>query len=85
MLALDVSFLNFPGDWVRDARCAEVDGDLFFPDGKGQGNTRIHAQAKAMCAACPVMSECREFGAGEEFGTWGGLTAHDRAQMRRAA
>jgi WhiB family redox-sensing transcriptional regulator len=48
------------------------------------------AEAKAVCARCPVLAECRRdaLTAHEPFGIWGGLTVEERdallAPARRA-
>ncbi|WP_068925061.1 WhiB family transcriptional regulator [Planobispora rosea] len=61
--------------WMEQARCAEVDPELWFPE-KG-GSPR---KAQAICADCPVRTECLEWAldAHEEFGVWGGLSEMER-------
>lgn len=61
--------------WMADALCAQTDPDAFFPD-KGEPN---HA-AKAVCAACPVRSDCLAYALDrdERYGIWGGLSAVER-------
>lgn len=59
---------SWPGPWVDRAPCGHVpDPDIFFPD-KG-GSPR---EAQKICKSCPVKKECREYGADERFGVWGG-------------
>jgi len=54
---------------------------MFFP-AKGQSS----AEAKAICAECPVATECLAAGvAGNEIGVWGGTSGPDRRRDRRAA
>jgi WhiB family redox-sensing transcriptional regulator len=54
-------------------------GDLFFDDMK---KLQV-AQAKKICAACPVLAECRAHALeNEEYGVWGGLTANQRREVR---
>ncbi len=57
-----------------------VDPDLFFP---AQGESL--AQAKAICAGCPVRQPCLEFALEqrEVFGVWGGLSERERRTLRR--
>ncbi|WP_081343365.1 WhiB family transcriptional regulator [Mycobacteroides chelonae] len=71
--------------WTKDALCPQVDAELFFPTPGGPGQRSARA-AKAICAQCPVTAECLEFAIrnGEEYGVYGGVTAHERAAMRRA-
>jgi Transcription factor WhiB len=65
--------------WTRDAACANVDPELFFPANSRQPAT----EAKQVCAACPVQAECLEYSLvnEEEFGIWGGLTEKERRQL----
>ncbi|MFM7534397.1 MAG: WhiB family transcriptional regulator [Acidimicrobiales bacterium] len=66
--------------WQDEANCLGVDPDLFFPE-RG-ASTR---EAKAVCRACAVRSECLEFALanGEKFGIWGGLSERERRRIRR--
>ena len=74
---------------ARYARCADggLDPDEWFPVSVEAGMARQQAAAAiAVCAACPVRSEClalslRHWGVGQH-GVWGGLVAADRAQLR---
>jgi WhiB family redox-sensing transcriptional regulator len=59
--------------------CAQVDGELWFPD-KG-GNTDA---AKAICFQCSHVAECAEWGIKHELhGIWGGLSGNERREIRR--
>jgi WhiB family redox-sensing transcriptional regulator len=59
--------------------CAQVDGELWFPD-KG-GDTR---PAKSICNQCDHKVECADWGIKhEEFGVWGGLSGRERELVRR--
>ena len=62
--------------------CAETDPELFFPD-KG-GST---CDAKRVCQACPVRSECLEyaFAHDERWGIWGGLSVRERRKLKKRA
>lgn len=65
--------------WQEEAVCRQVDiGDMFFPEKGGSA-----AEAKRICAGCPVASECLEFALAkqERFGIWGGYTARERRRM----
>jgi WhiB family redox-sensing transcriptional regulator len=66
--------------WQDKALCAEVDGELFFPE-KG-GSTR---EAKAICRRCPVIDDCLEYSMehSEKWGIWGGLSERERRRLRR--
>ncbi|MDI3330395.1 MAG: WhiB family transcriptional regulator [Micrococcus sp.] len=66
--------------WQIDALCAQTDPEAFFPE-KG-GSTR---DAKKVCSACTVRSECLEYALGndERFGIWGGLSERERRRLRK--
>lgn len=74
-------------DWRLRARCRNMDPNLFFPrDGEERGaRARRERDAKAICAACPVLPSCRlhALTAREPFGVWGGTTEADRYQISR--
>ena len=69
--------------WREAAACLEVENQVsFFPDKEDVGGI---AKAKAVCATCPVASECLtwaiETNQGE--GIWGGHTPRERRVLRR--
>lgn len=66
--------------WQERALCAQTDPESFFPE-KG-GSTR---EAKKVCLACEVRSECLEYALAndERFGIWGGLSERERRRRRR--
>ncbi|MDN3905301.1 WhiB family transcriptional regulator [Arthrobacter zhangbolii] len=68
--------------WQADALCAQTDPEAFFPE-KG-GSTR---DAKKVCAACNVRSQCLEYALAndERFGIWGGLSERERRRLRKQA
>lgn len=65
--------------WRRRAACAGVPVDMFFP-GLGE-NTQA---AKAICAGCPVRSECLESNLLINQGVYGGLSRMERRRLRGA-
>jgi hypothetical protein len=58
-------------DWMKDAACAGMDGDVFFGGPRG-GRP---AKRKLPCLMCPVQQACYDhavaLGPGL-YGTWGG-------------
>jgi Transcription factor WhiB/MarR family len=67
------------------AACKGADPDLFFPAaGQDAIDPRRSAQAKAICAGCPVRVQCYEAAVrrGERHGIWGGA---DFGEPRKAA
>jgi len=73
-------------DWQVDAACRGTGVDLFFnPDSeRGQSKRTREANAKAVCARCPVMAECLSWAlaVGEPYGVWGGRTPEERRALR---
>lgn len=83
-------------EWFDRALCAPSDGvvdpdmvAIFFPTSSDFTDRRtVHEiaayelDAKALCAACPVRTECLEYGLGEPTGIWGGRTARERRMIR---
>jgi WhiB family transcriptional regulator, redox-sensing transcriptional regulator len=55
------------------AACLGTDPELFFPP-EGEDGAEARAKAKAICASCPIRSECYglAFANSEEAGIWGG-------------
>ena len=69
-----------PEEWQQSALCAEVGGDLWFPEESCVGN-----DAKSICQRCPVQEECLETALrnNEKFGIWGGTSPNKRKQLMR--
>lgn len=69
-----------PEPWESQARCAQVDPELWFPE---QGKSS--AAARRICADCPVKAHCERQAAelNESYGIWGGKTAKQRQAGRR--
>jgi WhiB family transcriptional regulator, redox-sensing transcriptional regulator len=73
------------GNWRAAGACLRADPDLFFPiSTAGRAVIQI-AQAKAVCAHCPVRRQCLEFAQAHEpvYGIWGGTTFEERQRARR--
>ncbi len=71
--------------WYRQAACRGQATALFFPEPgePGSPDDGAVAEAKAVCARCPVATRCLRAGLGEEDGIWGGLTIAERRTLRR--
>lgn len=69
--------------WMDEAICAQIDPELFFPEGGIQPK-----EAKVVCGTCPVRSKCLEyelkFSRTDDSGIWGGTTEKERAIIRLA-
>jgi WhiB family redox-sensing transcriptional regulator len=71
-----------PTPWAKDAACRGLDTALFFPI---KGEPPLVEEAKKVCEGCSVRSECRAYGVEyERFGIWGGMTAEELRQSRKA-
>ena len=74
--------------WQYDAACRGEDSELFFAPNyfeKKEEKDLREAQAKAICARCPVRIECLEYAlrAREPHGIWGGLNEVERRAVMR--
>jgi WhiB family redox-sensing transcriptional regulator len=75
------------GDWREQALCAQIGGDVWFPESGGSVR-----KAKAVCNGgggrppCPVRQECLEaaLDRNDRYGIWGGLTDRERRVLRRS-
>lgn len=69
-------------EWQLQGSCREADPTLFFhPEGeRGPARRNRDAAAKAICAGCPVLDECRQHAltVREPYGVWGGMSEDDR-------
>jgi WhiB family redox-sensing transcriptional regulator len=81
-------------NWRADAKCAGIDGELFFPISYTStvGLNQVEA-AKRVCTRCPVLAQCNAYIADFEGGTnadnrvgiYAGQTPKERhAAYRRA-
>lgn len=77
-------------DWRELASCRGVDPELFYPVGdvwEGEGNERRAEQALAVCAVCPVQTECLSDAVerGDMFAVLGGTLPEERGDLVRLA
>ena len=75
-----------PPDWHAQAACRGHDQQIFFPP-RGEAVVKLSTVAKAICAGCPVRTECLDYAVTniEPFGIWGGMTERQRRALRRQA
>lgn len=76
--ALDLS-------WMDDAACRGLDINFFYMSREsGNPNQLAHLSTlRRMCAGCPVVSQCAEYGIKhEKYGFLGGLTESERKTIR---
>lgn len=67
--------------WQTQALCRGMDPALFFPE-RGHHDDDCRA-ALAVCAECPVTTQCLEENLHESDGVWGGTTGRQRRVIRR--
>jgi WhiB family redox-sensing transcriptional regulator len=73
-----VDALLTPPAWHLEANCRGADQRLFFPE---QGEPL--APARAICAACPVATECLASALEADMpGVWAGTSLGERRKMR---
>lgn len=67
-------------EWSNRAACLGAEPELFFPVGIGGAAIDEVTAAKAVCATCAVLDECREYAlrTRQPFGVWGGLDEEQR-------
>lgn len=68
--------------WMAAGSCRQVDPEVFFP-----GRAESAAPARLVCAACPVLEQCRAYAVADPSleGVWGGLTVKQRQALRVAS
>lgn len=69
-------------EWQQSGACRGLPAEMFFhPDGeRGPSRRKRENSAKAICASCPVIQQCRTHALAvqEPYGIWGGLSEDDR-------
>jgi WhiB family redox-sensing transcriptional regulator len=72
-------------EWWSLAACQATDPDLFFPiSGSGPALGQV-ARAKAVCADCPVRTDCLSYALAADpmQGVWGGMSEEERRLLRQ--
>jgi WhiB family transcriptional regulator, redox-sensing transcriptional regulator len=66
--------------WRSMAACRSADPELFFPISSSGQSMAQEAEAKAICAECPVRRECLAFAlrTHQAHGVWGGMSEQER-------
>ena len=72
-------------DWRAEAACRDEDPELFFPLGDTGPALMQIEDAKSVCRACDVTTDCLSWAleSGQEAGIWGGMSEAERRQLRR--
>jgi WhiB family redox-sensing transcriptional regulator len=68
--------------WRKLAACRGLDVEAFYPVTEDEADA---AEAKAVCATCPVRQACLEHALAhrEREGVWGGTTERERRRIVR--
>lgn len=67
-------------DWMQQRSCSGLT-ELFFPPASERPQARLkrEADARSLCALCPVLVECRTYARiHREHGFWGGENEEER-------
>lgn len=72
--------------WRDDAACRWLSTKIFFP--KDAREPDAYESARAICATCTVREQCLDLvinadPADDKWGMFGGLTPHERRQLRQ--
>ena len=77
--------LSVNWEWQLKAACRGMDVDFFYHPPLERSRRRLERirRAKAVCAGCPVITECRAHALSkpEPYGVWGGLSEQERADL----
>lgn len=73
-------------DWRSRAACRGTDPESYFPISESvisPFDEQLIADAKAVCAVCPVAGECLEWALEHRctHGVWGGLSSVERGRV----
>ncbi|AKZ60764.1 Transcriptional regulator WhiB1 (modular protein) (plasmid) [Streptomyces ambofaciens ATCC 23877] len=73
------------GDWRDEAECRRHDPELWFPVGDNVHARMQAAEAKSICAGCPVRIRCLSWAleTRQDQGVWGGLTEKERLALHK--
>ncbi len=84
LASLTLQRLPITKGWIINAGCKDSDLELFFPIGSQGPSKENIEQAKAICAACPVMYSCLQWSldSGQKEGIFGGKTPAERIEYR---
>lgn len=72
-------------EWRARAACRDLGPEVFFPVGStGRALDQVEA-AKAVCAGCPVKTQCLAWAleTNQRDGVWGGTSEDERRALRR--
>lgn len=76
----DTTIAAPPANWQTQGACRDADPELFFPTGNTPEAKAQTAEAKKVCARCPVRDVCLSWAldSGQDTGVLGGLDEEER-------
>jgi WhiB family transcriptional regulator, redox-sensing transcriptional regulator len=86
IMSVSAAFLTASAGWASLGAYRDSDPDLFFPIASTGPALQQIAEAKAVCARCPVRACCLSYAleTGQDAGVWGGASAEERRKIRSA-
>lgn len=71
-------------DWRRQAACAGLPAELWFPEVTDDGEDNHGTEGKRICADCPSQIACLDFAirSNQQHGIWGGVGKDRRLRVR---
>jgi WhiB family redox-sensing transcriptional regulator len=86
IMSVSAAFRTASAGWASLGACRDSDPDLFFPIASSGPALQQIAEAKAVCARCPVRVGCLSYAleTGQDAGVWGGASAEERRKIRSA-
>lgn len=81
-----LAFLAAVPRFSQPGRCAEIGGDMFYPEIQGEAGAKQEAEAaKRICRICPVVDECLQYALDhdERHGVWGATSPKERRKLRQ--
>jgi WhiB family redox-sensing transcriptional regulator len=77
--------VHLSDEWWGLAACRDAEPEVFFPISATAASRDTISRAKAVCASCPVQSQCLTYALRhrQEQGSWGGQTEDERRLLSR--
>jgi WhiB family redox-sensing transcriptional regulator len=70
--------------WLDRGACRGLPTQWWFPPAPitPESTEQMH-DAKRICSTCAVQPQCLDYGLGEDYGIWGGLSPKQRQRLRK--
>ena len=72
-------------NWREFAACRGMNTEIFFLDDSNRYKKQVYAEAKSICAVCPVRVSCLDDAMAHhhDYGVFGGMAPHERRDLAR--